>query len=205
MQQERGVSPLAKEEELQQSSRSLHATDRSCAPASSWRSPMPARSAAEAVLAARVGGEGEGGRRPWSSGEEGSTTREGRPCLVVPTPGGLLVVPATTAASSSFSCRRGWDQPRPCAPTRMGSPVPRGGATSYPRRRVLPCGSAPAARAGGGDGRRGLLACSRADLPRPPPARRAEKEDGGGVDPRVPLHTTVDGVARTAHEDGGGA
>jgi hypothetical protein len=59
--------------------------------------------------------------------------------------------------------------------------------------------------AGGGDGRRGLLASSHVDLPRPPPAHRAGKEDGSGVDPSAPLCAMVDGVAGTAQEDGGGA
>jgi hypothetical protein len=46
------------------------------------------------------------------------------------------------------------------------------GEAGLPRRRDLLRGSAPATRVGGGDGRRGLLASSHADLSRPPPARR---------------------------------
>jgi hypothetical protein len=59
--------------------------------------------------------------------------------------------------------------------------------------------------AGGGDGWRGLHASSRADLSRPAPARRIGKEYGVSIDPCAPLRATVDGVAGTVHEDGGGA
>jgi hypothetical protein len=50
---------------------------------------------------------------------------------------------------------------------------------------------------GGGDGWCGFLAPSRADLPRPPPARRAGEGGGGGVDPRAPLRATVPSISRS--------
>jgi hypothetical protein len=134
----------------------LRAITGRCAPTSSRRSPCGPRSGRGRVEALLAGGEG-------------GTVGEGWPCLVVPAQAASLSPASSSPPRGPPRRLRPRQPPRDLvvlAPTRMGTsrdrarrrgwgrPVHRGGATSSPRQRVLPLGSAPAARAGGGGWRR---------------------------------------------------